>query len=201
MKRLAALFLMIMLAIVLTGCGTTAKEIRAKSNSDKTGVFSEVKGDEPIINGFAILTIKAHIKTHVEGYFILEPKETLHGKEKYPFVVNIGGQSARWEVAGIKDVKPAYDADGKTSRDPEAREGFKYNLEKKVLLTAGAHKVYFGLPEEKFAAEVEISLKEGETGILEFKPIYRTKKIPTRIPTFLKGINKYEVFLNDKQFL
>jgi hypothetical protein len=46
---------------------------------------------------------------------------------------------------------------------------------------------------------VVISLKEGEASTLEFKPIYRTKKIPMRIPTFLKGIDKYEVFLNDKQ--
>lgn len=171
------------------------------SQSEKTDIFTEAKEDEPIPKGFVGLTIKANIKTHVEGYYMLESKETFHGKEKYPFVVNIDGQAARWEVVGIKDVKPAYDPDGKTSRDPEAREGFEYNLEKKVQLTAGTHKVYLGLPEEKYSTEVVISLKEGETGMLEFKPIYRTKKIPTRIPTFLRGIDKYEVFLNDKQIL
>lgn len=199
MYRLLIFFVTILTMLSLLACGTTTKEIQARTQSDKTGVFSETKGDEPIPKGFAGLTIRANIKTHVEGYYILESKETLHGKEKYPFVVNIDGQAARWEVVGIKDVRPAYDADGKTSRDPEAREGFKYNLEKKVLLSAGTHKVYFGLPEERYSTEVEISLKYGETGMLEFKPIYRTKKIPTRIPTFLKGIDKYEVFLNDKQ--
>lgn len=190
---------MIMLGLVFAGCGTAAKEIQARSQSEKTNVFTEVKDEGAILKGFAELTIKANIKTHLEGYYILESKESLHGKSKYPFLVNIDGQSARWEVDGIKDGKPAYDAEGKTSRDPEAREGFKYVLEKKIRLNAGSHRVFFGLPEDNYSTEVEISLKEGETGILEFTPIYRTKKIPTRIPTFMKGIDKYEVFLNEKQ--
>ncbi len=183
------------------GCGTTAKEIQMRTQSNKTDVFTEVRDEGTIPKGFAELTIKANIKTHIEGYYMLESKESLHGKEKYPFVVNIDGQAARWEVDGIKDVKPAYDADGKTSRDPEAGEGFRYVLEKKIRLRAGTHKVFFGLPEDKFSIEVEISLKEGEINILEFKPIYRTKSIPTRIPTFMKGIGRYEVFLNNHKIL
>lgn len=183
------------------GCGTTAKEIQARTQSDKTGVFSETKGDEPIPKGFAELTIKANIKTHIEGYYILESKESQHGKQKYPFVVNIDGQAARWEVDGIKDVKPAYDADGRTSRDPEAREGIKYDLEKRLKLSGGAHKVFFGLPEDNYFREVEITLKEGEAYVLEYRPVYRYKTYPARIPTFLKGIDKYEVLLNGKQVL
>jgi hypothetical protein len=93
-------------------------------------------------------------------------------------------------------LNPAASADGKTSREPEAREGFKYVLEKNIRLRAGTQKVFFGLPEENYALEVEISLKEGEVYVLEFTPVYRTRSIPTRIPTFLKGIDSYEVFLN-----
>jgi hypothetical protein len=172
-----------------------------KSKSEGTSIFTEIRDGGPIPKGLAELTIRANIKTHIEGYYILESKESLHGKQKYPFLVNIDGQAERWEVDGIKDIKPAYEADGKTSLDPEAREGIKYFLEKKVRLHAGTHKVFFGLPEDNYSTEVEISLKEGETSILEFKPIYRTKKIPTRIPTFLTGIDKYEVFLNGKQVI
>ena len=61
--------------------------------------------------------------------------------------------------------------------------------------------MFFGLPEENYSTEVEIFLKEGETSTVEFTPIYRTKKLPTRISTFLKGIDKYEVFLNNKRIL
>ena len=201
MKRLLIFFVAILTGLSLPGCGTTAKEIQMRSQSEKTDIFTEVKDGSAIPHGFAELIIKANIKIHVEGYYILESKESLHGKEKYPFLVNIDGQAARWEVEGIKDIKPAYDADGKTNRDPEAREGFKYVLEKKIRLGGGMHKVFFGLPEDNYSIEVEISLKEGEMSILEFKPIYRTKKIPTRIQTFIKGIDKYEVFLNEKQML
>lgn len=200
MNRLLMLFVAI-LGLALLGCGTTTKEIQTRSQSEKAGVFTEVKDGGAIPRSFAELIIKADIKTHIEGYYILESKESQHGKQKYPFLFNIDGEAARWEVDGIKDVKPAYDADGKTSHDPEAREGYRYVLEKKIRLHAGSHKVFFGLPEDNYATEVEIFLKEGETGVLEFKPIYKTKKHPTRIPTFLKGINKYEVFLNDKQLI
>ena len=183
----------------LAGCGTAAKDIQIKSQSKETNVFTEIRDGGPIPKGFADLIIKANIKTHIEGYYILESKESQHGRQKYPFIVNIDGQAARWEVAGIKDVKPAYNADGKTSRNPDAGEGFKYVLEKKIRLHAGSHRVFFGLPEDNYSTEMEISLKEGEMSMLEFKPIYRTKRIPTRIPTFMKGIDKYEVFLNEKQ--
>ena len=199
MKRLLIFFVAILTGLSLPGCGTTAKEIQMRSQSEKTDIFMEVKDGGTIPKGFADLVIKANIKTHIEGYYILESKESAHGKQKYPFLVNIDGQAARWEVEGIKDIKPAYNADGKTSRDPEAREGFKYVLEKKIRLNAGSHRVFFGLPEDKYSTEVEISMKDGEMSILEFKPIYRTKKIPTRIPTFLKGIDKYVVLVNDKQ--
>jgi len=199
MKRLLIFFVAILTGLSLHGCGTTAKEIQMRAQSEKTDIFTEVKNGGTIPKGFADLVIKANIKTHIEGYYILESKESAHGKQKYPFLVNIDGQAARWEVEGIKDIKPAYEADGKTNRDPEAREGFKYVLEKKIRLNAGSHRVFFGLPEDKYSTEVEISMKDGEMSILEFKPIYKTKKIPTRIPTFLKGIDKYVVLVNDKQ--
>lgn len=201
MNRLLIFFVAILTGLSLFGCGATAKKTRMQSQSEKTAIFTEAKDESTIPKGFAEITIKANIKTHIEGYYILESKESRHGKKKYPFLINIDGQAARWEVEGIKDVKPAYAADGKTSRDPEAREGFKYVLEKKIRLKAGSHRVFFGLPEDKYSTEVEISLKDGETSMMEFKPIYKTKSMPARIPTFMKGIDKYEVFLNDKKIM
>lgn len=194
-------FLTSIVLIALVGCGTAAKQIQMKSQSEKTDVFTEIKAGEPIPKGSAELIIKANIKTHIEGYYIGESKESLHGKQAYPFLINIDGQAVVWNTEGVKDSKPKYDKDGKTSRDPEAGEGIKYTLEKNFRLTTGTHRVFFGLPEDKYSVEVEITLKEGASSVLEFRPIYRTKRIPTRIPTFLEGINKYEVFLNDKQIL
>lgn len=198
MSRILRYMVLTILCITLVGCGSTAKEIRMKSLTERTDVFHEVKDEGIIPKGFADLVIRASIKTHLESYYILESKESLHGKQSYPFLINIDGQAALWNVEGVRDNKPAYDKDGKTSYDPEAGDGMKYILEKKIRLAAGSHRIFLGLPEEKYSVEVKITLNEGETSVLEFKPIYRTKRIPTRIRTFLKGIDKYEVFLNGK---
>lgn len=200
MKRgLVYWFLAAIVSVGLIGCGAKARHIQMKSQSEKTDIFTEVKADETTPKGFADLTVKANIKTHLEGYYIGESKESIHGKPGYPFLINIDGQAALWNAVGVKDDKPKYDKDGKTSRNAEAGEGMKYILEKKLRLAAGTHKMFFGLPEDNYSTEVEISLKDGEASTLEFKPIYKTKKIPARIPTFLKGINKYKVFLNGQR--
>ena len=65
-------------------------------------------------------------------------------------------------------------------------------LEKRIMLAAGPHKIFFGLPEETYFAEVDIYLGKGETHSLEFKPIYRAKRRPGT-PSFLRGLDRFEV--------
>ncbi len=72
----------------------------------------------------------------------------------------------------------------------------KYILERKIRLAAGPHKIFLGLPEDNYALESNIIFKEGFPYVLEFKPVYRTKRMPHSIPTFLHGIDKYEIFLD-----
>lgn len=189
-------YIAVVLAIaVLAGCSGAAKVIDAKSRSERTDVFTEAAaGARP--QGFVDVVVKANIKTHEAGYYIAESSKSLHGKPGYPFVLNIDGQAMVWKVDGQKDVKPAYDENGKTSKDPEARTGLKYLLEKKLWLRPGPHKVYFGLPEDRYILEADISVGDVGESVLEFKPVYRYKTRPTRIPTFLEGIHAYEVYLN-----
>lgn len=201
LERFLKTAMAILAGMILLGCGATAGEIQRKSESSKADIFAEIRDGETMPKGFAELRIKANIKTHVEGYYIGESKKSLHGKQGYPFLVNIDGQAVVWKVEGVKDSKPKYKEDGKTSRDPEAGEGMKYTLDRRVRLRAGSHKVFFGLPEDNYSAGVEITLSEGGAYVLEFKPVYRTKRIPTRIPTFLEGINRYEVFLSGNKVL
>ncbi len=77
---------------------------------------------------------------------------------------------------------------------------FKYTLEKRLRLAAGRYKIFFGLPEEKYFTEAEITLKDGEMHVMEYKPVYRHKTSPTRIRSFLKGIDTYEVFFDGNKF-
>jgi hypothetical protein len=199
MRNYTAYICVAVLSALLTGCGATAKLIAAKSQSERGDVFTDVTNGDAKPQGYVDLIVKADIKTHEADYYIGESGRSLHGKPGYPFVLNIDGQAMTWKVDGQKDVKPAYNEDGTTSRDPEARLGIKYILEKKLRLREGAHKVYFVLPEESYIVDAEIKLRSGDDMVLEFKPLYWHKNKPTRIPTFLKGVSKYEIFLNSEK--
>jgi hypothetical protein len=191
-KTIAYLAAGFFLATVLTACGaTTKKMIATESESVRTDVFTEVAGTGTIPAGYADVIIRANIKTHLEGYYILESKD-LHGKPGYPFLINIDGQAILWKVDGAKDIKPAFEKASGRSRDPEAGEGMKYMLEKKIRLAAGPHKVFFGLSEESYYVMKDITVEGGRLYVLAFEPRYGYVPKPHR-STFLKGINNYEV--------
>lgn len=196
MQRLKAYIWVALLLTSLLGCGATAKLITAKSQSERADVFTEMTDTGAKPQGYIDLVVKANIKTHVEGYHSDESGKNLHGKPGYPFVLNIDGQAVVWKVDGQKDVDPAYDEQGNTSRDPEAGTGVSYILERKIRLREGAHKVFFVLPEDDYIVDADITLRSGEEAVLEFKPLYWHKHIPYHIPTFLKGVRKYEIYLN-----
>src|SRR3989304_1757605 len=184
--------LMILLGIVFAGCGTTAKEIRAKSRSERADVFREVKEEGAPPNGFVDVVIKASIKTHLEGYYLLEP-DTRHGKPEYPFVLNIDGQAVTWEVAGQVEDSPKYDEKG--GKMPEGGKGMRYVLIKKLQLKPGLHKIFFALLGENKSVEVTVTLNENELSVLELEPIYY--RYDGR-PTFERGVSRFEVFLDGK---
>jgi hypothetical protein len=192
------LMVVVVIGITLVGCGATTKEIARMSRSERTDVFTEVPAEGAAPAGFVDLVIKASIKTPLEGYYALEPKGSAHGKAGYPFLLNIDGQAVLWKVGGQKEAVPLYDGKGKASHDLDAGTGMKYTLEKKIRLAAGPHKIFFGLPGEPYFTEVKVSLKEGIPQVLEFKPQYRYKTRPTRIPSFLEGIDSYKTLLDEQ---
>jgi len=186
---------MIMIVAVLglmAGCGATARTITAMSQSKRTDVFQEAPGGGSIPAGYADMVIKASMKTPLEGNDGEGSRGPAHGREAYPFLINIDGQAVLWKVEGEKHQLSRY-VEGTASHDPEAGEGMKYVLEKKVRLAAGAHKVFFGLPEEPYYVAADITVASGSVYVLEFKPKYWHKHVPTHISTFFKGIAQYEV--------
>jgi len=184
------------LVSVLAGCGYAAKNIQQNTVNNRMDIFTELrKGEEPE-RDFAAVVIKVSLKTHVEGYYWLESKDSPCGKAGYPFVFNIAGQTVLWNVNGQKEIIPRYDQDGKTSHDPDAGEGVKYILDKKIKIRPGTYKWVLDLPNENFSREVEISLQGGKSYFLEFKPVYKEKTMPTRIPNFIRGIKGYQVYLD-----
>ena len=195
MKRSTVSLSVILLLTILSGCGAAAKTIAARSTSERSNVFVEVFENDSAPSGYADVLIRANIKTPVGGYSSGESKTSVNGKETYPFLINIDGQAALWRAEGKKHELPRY-VDGITSRDPEAGSGMKYVLAKKVRLAAGTHKVFFGLPDEPYYTEADIIVASGNAYVLEFQPKYWHKKLPTRIPTFVKGVNHYDILIN-----
>ena len=196
MKRITKMVMVGVLVVVLAGCGYTAKNVQQKTFNTRTGVFTELGNGEIPERNFAVVIIKASLKTHVEGYYWLESKDSPCGKARYPFIFNIAGQTVLWNTQGQKECLPCYDQDGKTSHDPDAGEGVKYILDKKIKIRPGTYKWVLDLPNENFSREVEISLQGGKSYFLEFKPVYKEKTLPTRIPNFIRGIKGYQVYLD-----
>ncbi len=55
--------------------------------------------------------------------------------------------------------------------------------------------IFFGLPGEDYFKEVSLTLTGGGSHVLEFKPIYRSKRgRSTR--SFLNGVKRGEIFLD-----
>jgi hypothetical protein len=195
MKRYTACVKVILLVAIISGCGAAKRTIAARSTSEKSDVFTELTGSDAAPSGYADVLITASIKTHPAGFYKGETDDQAHGTEAYPFLFNIDGQAAVWKAEGKKHELPSY-VDGKTSKDPEAGEGVKYVLNKKIRLRAGSHKLFFGLPEDDYYREVLINFKEGDPQMLEFRPEYKYKTRPTRIPTFMQGVSSYDILFN-----
>ena len=192
MNVLARCLLLAICGFFLLSCGPALKEISLKSQSERTDVFKEMHEGATIPKGFVDLTITSSIKTHLEGFYLLESKSSLHGKPGYPFVLNIDGQAVTWKVDGQKEDTPTYGESAKIS--PEGGEGMRYDLEKKILLKPGSHKIFFGLPEENIFSQFELALKASEPYVLEFWPLYQCRGKQPR--HFSHGVSGFEVVLN-----
>jgi len=173
---------------VLTGCMTTSQFMGAKSQTARNDIFSEVDKKGAIPNGYADLEISASVKTHVEGYYPIESKDSLHGKKGYPFVLNIDGQAVVWKVDGREETIPIHFEKG--GRNPEGGTGVRYEIRKKIRLAAGAHRVFFGLPAADYYREFDVTLKEGKSYTLAFEPVYKKQRRELR--RFLSGLDRLE---------
>jgi len=178
--------LLIGLTISLGGCGTAAREIAQRSMSEKEGVFHEISEGEAPREGFVNLRVSAQVKTHLEGWYLLEAKSSLHGKPEYPFLFNIDGQAVKWEVKGQQEKGTEYEGCMETH---DCGTGMRYILFKEIALREGAHRIFFALPGDDYRTEFEITLNRGERYVLELRPVYRAQH-------YLKGIVRLDAFLN-----
>jgi uncharacterized protein YceK len=190
MKNIFITILIASLFILISGCGSALKEINAKSLSTRSDVFVEIKNDETIPSGYANVIITVSIKTPPEGYYLWESNDSFSGKPGFPFVFNIDGQAALWKIDGQEEITATYNEEGE--KIPDGGRGIRYILNKKIRLATGSHKLFLGVPEDEYAREFVIIVKDG-VSTLEFKPVYRGDH-KRRAPSFLNGIQFFELF-------
>jgi len=194
MRRTAVLLVVSVAGVLLAGCVTTSQFMTARSQGARSDVFEEVGEKDTVSREYVLLEIRASIKTHVEGYYPIESKDSIHGKKGYPFVLNIDGQAVVWKVDGREETIPLYFEKG--GRNPEGGTGVRYAIRKRIRLAAGSHRLYFGLPSECYFREFDVTLTAGGTYVLAFEPVYK-QRIPNlqRIPDirrFTNGFDRYE---------
>jgi len=188
MRRTAVLLVVSVAGVLLAGCVTTSQFMKARSQGARSDVFEEVGEKDTVPGEYALLEIRASIKTHTEGFYLLESRDSLHGKKGYPFVLNIDGQAVVWEVDGREETIPIHFEKG--GRNPEGGTGVRYEIRKKIRLAAGAHRVFFGLPAEDYYREFDVTLKEGRSYTLAFEPVYKKQRRDTR--RFLSSLDWLE---------
>jgi len=99
---------------------------------ERNDVFREVSKDSPVPPGSVMLTVKAEIKTHHKDFYLLESRNSPHGRQQYPILINIDGQQAFWEMPGMRDDTAMYDELGDVT--PEGGKGMKYMIQNRPSL-------------------------------------------------------------------
>ena len=191
MKKIVDWALLLAFAVLAANCGAALEQIRTQSITEREGVFQEVTTAGGPPPGFVDVVVKASLKTHLPGEYLMESGSSPHGGPFYHFTVNVDGQAVTWKVPGQRENLPV--AKGQDSPDEGA--GMRYTLEKKIRLRAGPHQIFLGVREKNTAKTMIVDLREGALSTLEFRPIYPRHK--QGHPAFRLGFLGFnEVFNN-----
>jgi hypothetical protein len=177
--------------LVFLGCVHGTRERIMQKASEEASSFEEInEKDSQLPEDYTELLIKSSIKIPQKEFYLIKRKPPRNENSQYPFVLNINGQGVLLMVNCTLDKQRTYI---NNKRNPEGGEGLMCRLEKRIRLMSGYYKVYLGLPEEEFETEVTISLADGSSNVLEFKPIYWRSGDNRRM--FWKGISNFDIFL------
>jgi hypothetical protein len=161
---------------------------------EQASIFEEISEKDTKLSGdYSELLIKVSIKIPKKDLYLIKKRPPRDENSQYPFVLNINGQGTLWMVNGTLDNQKTFI---NNKRNPEGGEGLMCRLEKRIRLKSGSYRVYLGLPEEEFKTEFSISLADGSSNVLEFKPVYwHSGKSPR---AFWRGISSFDILLNGK---
>jgi hypothetical protein len=187
----------LLIALAFFGCAHVTRERIMRRASEEAFSFEEInEKDSQTPEGYCELLIKASIKIPQKEFYLIKRKPPRDENSQYSFVLNINGQGVLLMVNCTLDEQRTYI---NNKRNPEGGAGLICRLEKRLRLKSGYYKVYLGLPEEEFETEVSISLADGSSNVLEFKPIYWRSGDNRRM--FWKGISNFDICFNSKPYV
>jgi hypothetical protein len=187
----------LLITLAFLGCAHVTREQIMQRSSEKASFFEEINEKESQISeDYSELLIKASIKIPQEETYFIKTRPPGYENLQYPFVFNINGQGVLWMVNRTFDEQRTYI---NNKGNPEGGVGLICRLQKRIRLRSGSYKIYLGLPEEQFETEVAISLADGSSNVLEFKPIYWRSGDNRRM--FSKGISSFDIFFNGEPYL
>ncbi|MCE5201708.1 MAG: hypothetical protein LLF78_04275 [Synergistaceae bacterium] len=198
MNKLIISATLVLTGLLLAGCAAGQLNTHNHDSQVSRDTFVEAIA-EAVPAGFGYLVIQTSIKTHPEGFYPMESSASHHGADHYPFVVTVGQQSVTWSVEGAQADTPKYAPDGSTPKDPEAGPGMRYSLDKRLRLKPGIYDVRIELPDDNAISVAKVTIREGRTAVVEFKPLYKMKNLPFRMPSYLKGVSSLEVYIDGKK--
>ncbi len=189
------LLLLIMIALIVSGCAESSALIKTSSTSIRSDVFKELSNGSLVPPGYTDLRITSSLKVHKPGIY---SASDIHGTPDYTLLLNIDGQVAQLQGRlREENIEPT------GLSDPEAGEGIRYQFNKKLRLKAGTHKLVIVIPADGLAIEREISLAEGSNN-LALEPIYGGTPPGKQRPCFYgvtsykEGIRWFRLVLNGK---
>jgi hypothetical protein len=191
MKKIMHWALLLAFVVLAANCGAAREQIQTQSKTWCEGIFCEVNTSDKPPPGYADVVIKASLKTHLPGEYLLASGSSPHGGPFYHFTVNVDGQAVTWQVPGQRENLPVM-----KDRDcQDEGDGMRYPLEKKIRLRAGTHRIFLGVREENTAKTMIVNLREGASSTLEFRPIYPRHK--QGHPAFRLGFLGFNAVFNN----
>ena len=104
----------VIMSVLAAGCSSVGGQPSSTCEGPWAGgTVTDVPATESPAPGMVGLVITATIKTHPEGFYLIEPKSHMHGKPGFPFVVVIDDKKFEWKDDGRNEVLPQYDDKGK----------------------------------------------------------------------------------------
>lgn len=188
MKRNLILAGMIIIAaLIASGCASNRDLISTTSLGDRQDVFTEAF-DQEARSGKAAADIKFSVKSNSSRFMWMYFR---HTDPPYRVHLNIDGQAVILDTEPVLEDKSPID-----SKVPESGTGWKYEFSKRIALAPGKHKLTVALPADDVIVEQEVLLREGANTII-FKPIYKRRLLrPYKGENFTAGVKAVEVQVN-----